>query len=62
MTTLLGIGALERHSIEFLVRKGGAVASGGGEMRDETRDAIQILLLRRVCAARFSSSWKFRTC
>ena len=49
MTSLLGIGALERYSIEFLVRKGGVVTSGG----DETRDATQILLLRRVCAARF---------
>ena len=49
ITTLLGIGALERYSIEFLVRKGG----GGDEMRDETRDATQILLLRRVCAAHF---------
>ena len=63
ITTLLGIGALERYSIEFLVRKGGGGDKMRDETRDETRDATQILLLRRVCAARFfSRSWGFRAC
>ncbi|KAJ1484885.1 hypothetical protein T484DRAFT_1893591, partial [Baffinella frigidus] len=54
----LGIGALERYAIEFLMRKGGEqflMRKGGevdgDEMGDETRDAIQILLLRRVVGA-----------